>query len=114
MLFSFIYLVFVSLLKLLIGSGRPGEAKDVELIVMRHQLDVLRREVERVGCRNSVSPENCATRASRPLHGSRLRTPDARRIQRWSQVHESGGRGASGCARGRLAGAFAWGSRRAG
>ncbi len=64
MLFSFIYLVFVSLLKLLIGSGRPAQVKDVELIVMRHQLDVLRRQVKRVGCLNSVWPETCATRAS--------------------------------------------------
>jgi hypothetical protein len=33
MLFSFVYLVFVSLLKLLIGSRRPAQIKDVELIV---------------------------------------------------------------------------------
>src|ERR1035438_7659525 len=44
MLFSFVYLVFVSLLKLLIGSRRPVQVKDVELIVLRHQLDVLRRQ----------------------------------------------------------------------
>jgi putative transposase len=53
MLFSFIYLVFVSLLKLLIGSGRPAQVKDVELIVLRHQLDVLRRQVERPTLRSS-------------------------------------------------------------
>ena len=53
MLFSFIYLVFVSLLKLLIGSGRPAQVKDIELIVLRHQLDVLRRQVERPRLRSS-------------------------------------------------------------
>src|SRR6059058_5806567 len=53
MLFSFIYLVFVSLLKLLIGSGRPARVKDIELIVLRHQLDVLRRQVERPRLRSS-------------------------------------------------------------
>jgi hypothetical protein len=47
MLFSFVYLVFVSLLKLLVGSRRPAQVKDIELIVLRHQLDVLRRQVER-------------------------------------------------------------------
>ncbi len=47
MLFSFIYLVFVSLLKLLVGSRRPAQVKDLELIVLRHQLGVLRRQVER-------------------------------------------------------------------
>jgi putative transposase len=47
MLHSFIYLVFVSLLKLLIGSGRPAQVKDIELMVLRHQLDVLRGQVQR-------------------------------------------------------------------
>ena len=42
MLFSFVYLIFASLLKLLIGSGGPAQVKDIELIVLRHQLDVLR------------------------------------------------------------------------
>jgi putative transposase len=47
MLLSFIYLAFVSLLKLLVRSGRPAQVKDIELIVLRHQLEVLRRQVER-------------------------------------------------------------------
>jgi hypothetical protein len=45
MLLSFIYLIFVSLLKLLIRSGRPAQIKDIELIVLRHQLKVLRCQV---------------------------------------------------------------------
>ena len=53
MLLSFIYLVFVSLLKLLIRSGRPAQVKDIELIVLRHQLAVL-RQVERPRLRSSV------------------------------------------------------------
>src|SRR3989440_6002593 len=53
MLFSFVYLVFISLLRLLIGSGRPARVKDIELIVSRHQLDVLRRQVERPRLRSS-------------------------------------------------------------
>jgi hypothetical protein len=36
MLFSFVYLIFASLLKLLIGSGGPAQVKDIELIVLRH------------------------------------------------------------------------------
>ena len=53
MLLSFIYIAFVSLLKLLIRSGRPAHVKDIELIVLRHQLDVLRRQVERPRLRSS-------------------------------------------------------------
>ena len=47
MLVSFAYLAFVSLLKLLIRGGRHVDVKDVELLVLRHQLEVLRRQVER-------------------------------------------------------------------
>ena len=47
MLLSFIYLAFVVLLKLMVRSGRSTAAKDIELIVLRHQLEVLRRQVER-------------------------------------------------------------------
>src|SRR5438270_10312826 len=53
MLLSFIYLAFVSLLKLLVRSHRSVQVKDVELIVLRHQLEVLRRQVERPRLRAS-------------------------------------------------------------
>jgi len=41
MLLSFVYLAFVSVLKLLIRSHRSVQVKDIELIVLRHQLDIL-------------------------------------------------------------------------
>jgi putative transposase len=53
MLFSFIYLVFVSLLRLLIGGRRPAQVKDIELIVLRHELDILRRQVKHPRLRSS-------------------------------------------------------------
>lgn len=37
----------MSLLKLLLRSGRPVDVKDIELLLLRHQLEVLRRQVER-------------------------------------------------------------------
>ena len=53
MLLSFIYLAFVSLLKLLVRSHRSVQVKDIELIVLRHQLEVLRRQVERPTLRST-------------------------------------------------------------
>jgi putative transposase len=47
MALSFVYRAFVSLLRLLMRCGRTVEVKDVELLVLRHQLAVLRRQVER-------------------------------------------------------------------
>jgi putative transposase len=47
MALSFVYLAFVSLLRLLIRCGRTVDVKDIELLVLRHQLEVLRRQVER-------------------------------------------------------------------
>jgi putative transposase len=70
MLFSFVYLVFVSLLRLLVGSRRPARAKGLELIVLRHQLAVLRRQVERPRLRS-------ADRAL-PAAASRLLPPNRR------------------------------------
>src|SRR6266536_1891763 len=49
MVLSFVYLAFVALLRLLLRSRRV-EVKDIELLVLRHQVDVLRRQVERRLC----------------------------------------------------------------
>jgi putative transposase len=53
MVLSVVYLLFVSLLKLLLRSGRRVDVKDIELLLLRHQLDVLRRQVERPKLRAS-------------------------------------------------------------
>jgi len=45
MLLSVAYLAFVFVLKLVIRSHRSVQVKDIEVIVLRHQLDVLRRQV---------------------------------------------------------------------
>jgi putative transposase len=47
MALSFVYLAFVSLLKLLTRCGWTVDVKDIELLVLRHQLEVLRRHAKR-------------------------------------------------------------------
>ncbi len=47
MVLSFVYLAFVALLKLLLRGGRRVEVKDLELLVLRHQVDVLGRQIGR-------------------------------------------------------------------
>jgi putative transposase len=47
MVLSFVYLAFASLLRLLAARRRDEFAKDVELLVLRHELAVLRRQKNR-------------------------------------------------------------------
>src|SRR2546422_8054274 len=47
MLFAFLYLAVRALLGLLVRSRRGPGAKDVELLVLRHELEILRRQVGR-------------------------------------------------------------------
>ncbi len=56
MFLSFAYLAFSAVLKLLLGRRRGEFAKDVELMVLRHQLVVQGRQA----CRPSLRPADRA------------------------------------------------------
>ena len=47
MVFSFLYLAFRAVLGALVRSRRGLDVKDIELLVLRHELEVLRRQVAR-------------------------------------------------------------------
>jgi putative transposase len=47
MAFSFLYLAVRALLGALVRSRRGLHVKDVELLVLRHELEILRRQVVR-------------------------------------------------------------------
>ena len=47
MFLSLAYLLIRTLLKLLVPDGRGEAAKDLEIVVLRHQLSVLRRQTKR-------------------------------------------------------------------
>ena len=47
MVFSFAYLAFRAMLGALVRSGRSFDLKDIELLVLRHELEVLGRQVAR-------------------------------------------------------------------
>ena len=47
MALSFLYLMTRRLVGMLLGSLRSEHAKDIEIAVLRHQLNVLRRQVKR-------------------------------------------------------------------
>jgi hypothetical protein len=53
MLVSLVYLVVRMLLRLLVRDGQGDAAKDLEIVVLRQQLNVLRRQVKRPRFRRS-------------------------------------------------------------
>ncbi len=64
MVLSFLYLAFRALLGALIRSRRSFDVKDVELLVMRHELEILRRQGG--GWRQVAVVGNSATRSDLP------------------------------------------------
>ena len=51
---ALLYLALRRLVELIVLLGRPGNRKELEIIVLRHELSVLRRQAGRL--RNSPAP----------------------------------------------------------
>jgi putative transposase len=86
MIFSFAYLAFRALLGLLVRSRRGPEPKDIELMVLRHELGVLRRQVGRPALRlvDRAFLAASARPLPRSLNSARIVTP--RTLLRWHRA----------------------------
>jgi putative transposase len=75
--FSFLYLAFRALLGVLVRSRRDLDVKDIELLVLRHELEVLRRQVARPRLRaaDRALLAAAARHVPRPLRAARLASP---------------------------------------
>jgi putative transposase len=101
MALSFLYLMTRRLLRILLGRCQSEHAKDVEIVVLRHQLDVLRRQVKRPEFRPADRALLAALSRALPRRcwSSFLVTPDTilrwhRRLvtRKWTQTQTRSGR----------------------
>jgi putative transposase len=101
MALSFLYLMTRRLVGMLLGSVRSEHAKDIEIAVLRHQLDVLRRQVKRPEFRPADRALLAMLSSALPRWrwSSFLVTPDTilrwhRRLvtRKWTQTQPRGGR----------------------
>ena len=101
MALSFLYLVTCRLLGILLGRFQSEHAKDVEIAVLRHQLEVLRRQVKRPEFQPADRALLAALSQALPRQRwlSFLVTQDTilrwhRRLvtRKWTQPHRRGGR----------------------
>jgi putative transposase len=84
--FSFLYLAFRALLGALVRCRRGLDVKDIEVLVLRHELEVPRRQVARPKLRatDRALLAAAACHLPRPLRDARLVTP--RTLLRWHRA----------------------------
>jgi putative transposase len=101
MALSFLYLMTRRLLGLLLGRFHSEHAKDVEIAVLRHQLEVLRRQVKRPEFRPADRGVLAALSSMLPrgrwsvflvTPGTVLRWHRRLVARKWTQPYRRGGR----------------------
>ncbi len=83
MVFAFLYLAFRALLGLLVRSRRGPDVKDIELMVLRHELEVLRRQLERPKLRPADRALLAAAACYLPWASRRSLLVTPRTLLRW-------------------------------
>jgi putative transposase len=84
MFFSFLYLAVRALFGMLVRSRRGPDVKDIELMVLRHELEVLRRQVGRPKYRLADRALLAAAACQLPRSAGLLVTP--RTVLRWHRA----------------------------
>jgi hypothetical protein len=82
MAFSFLYLVVRALIGLLVRSRRGPDVKDIDLLVLRHEVEVLRRQIRRPRFDRVAAACTIGREAAKGVNGHRAPIPQtaARRL----------------------------------
>jgi putative transposase len=86
MAFSFLYLAVRALLGALVRSRRGLQVKDIELLVLRHELEILRRQVARPKLRARDRALLAAAACHLPRSSRRLLLVTPRTLLRWHRA----------------------------
>src|SRR5712691_11920383 len=86
MAFSFLYLAMRALLGALVRSRRGLHVKDIELLVLRHELEILRRQVVRPKLRMADRALLAAAACHLPCSSRDARVVTPRTLLRWHQA----------------------------
>jgi hypothetical protein len=83
MAFSFLYLAVRALVGMLVRSRRGLHVKDIELLVLRHELEILRRQVARPQIEAADRALLAAAASHLPRSSRRVLLVTPRTLLRW-------------------------------